>query len=391
MVIRTLVTLVVVGVLALYSRPVSAQGTVHVVQPGENLYRIGLRYGTSWQALMAYNGLASTQIYVGQALAIPGVTALLAALGGETRQNPVGSVTHVVQPGETLFAIGLRYDITWHALASANGLSSTRIYVGQNLQIPIDVGQASVQSQDVVQDHNAPDVGQYVVVPGDTLWTVAQHFGLKPGDLAAANGLTLYSWLYAGQVLTVPGGATTGVQLHVQGKLQTLPLDCESRSAVDWAAYFGISIDELGFFWSLPVSDDPDTGFVGDVYGAWGQIPPAPYGVHADPVAAALNRYSVPARAVHNYSWEELKGELDAGRPVIVWVIGHVTGGMGTWYAASSGYTTLVAPYEHTVIVTGYGAGDVTFLDGASVYRRSLAEFLDSWAALGNMAIVAGQ
>ncbi len=32
---------------------------IHVVQPGENLYRIGLKYGLSWVAIAEYNGLAN--------------------------------------------------------------------------------------------------------------------------------------------------------------------------------------------------------------------------------------------------------------------------------------------------------------------------------------------
>lgn len=45
---------------------------VHVVQPGENLYRIGLRYGVSWPKIAAANGLAYPyRINVGQTLIIP--------------------------------------------------------------------------------------------------------------------------------------------------------------------------------------------------------------------------------------------------------------------------------------------------------------------------------
>ena len=60
------------------------------------------------------------------------------------------------------------------------------------------------------------------------------------------------------------------------------------------------------------------------------------------------------------------------------------------YVAPSSGNATTVAPFEHTVIVTGYGAETVTVLDGAATYTRSLAQFLRSWGVLGNMAIVAG-
>jgi uncharacterized protein YvpB len=129
---------------------------------------------------------------------------------------------------------------------------------------------------------------------------------------------------------------------------------------------------------------------VGSAWGLRGQIPPAAYGVHADPVAALLRAYGVGARAEHGLGWDTLQAQIDAGRPVIVWVVGEVWYGTGVEYtAASDGHTTVVAPYEHTVMVIGYGPGTVTVLDGARVYSSSLAQFMASWGVLGNMAVVA--
>ncbi len=175
----------------------------------------------------------------------------------------------------------------------------------------------------------------------------------------------------------------------VYGKDQALPLDCESRSAVDWAAYFGYSIGELSFFNRLPHSDNPDKGFVGNVYGEWGQIPPSSYGVHAEPVAAVLRSYGVSAYAHRPLSWEGLKAEIAAGRPVFVWIVGSVQNGIPVYYTPSDGLSTIVARYEHTVIVTGYSQDKVYFLNGDTIYTRSVEQFLDSWSALGNMAITA--
>ena len=67
--------------------------------------------------------------------------------------------------------------------------------------------------------------------------------------------------------------------------------------------------------------------------------------------------------------------------------------GYGTpvaYTAASTGNTMNVVPYEHTVIVIGYGPGTVTILDGGTgtVYARSQAQFMASWGALGDMAVI---
>jgi hypothetical protein len=78
---------------------------------------------------------------------------------------------------------------------------------------------------------------------------------------------------------------------------------------------------------------------------------------------------------------------------VMVWVIGPVWPGSGgvSYTAPSTGSTTLVAYYEHTVLVTGYGPTSLAFLDGGLTYWRTTKTFLSSWDALGNMAVVIKQ
>lgn len=174
----------------------------------------------------------------------------------------------------------------------------------------------------------------------------------------------------------------------INGYAQTLPLSCESRSAVDFAAYFGILIGEMDFQYGLPSSDNPNTGFVGDPRHERGFIPPSSYGVHAAPVAALLRAYGLNAYSYSNLSFDDLRREIASGQPVIAWVIGNVWRGSGTGYTASDGETMIVAPFEHTVIVTGYSLNTVQILDGNLVYTTTVERFLDSWQVLGNMAII---
>lgn len=49
----------------------------------------------------------------------------------------------------------------------------------------------------------------YMVQPGDTLLTIAVRHGVNANQLAAANGLAWNSWVYVGQRLIIPGTATT--------------------------------------------------------------------------------------------------------------------------------------------------------------------------------------
>lgn len=174
----------------------------------------------------------------------------------------------------------------------------------------------------------------------------------------------------------------------IQGKRQTMPLSCEASSAVDWAAFFGVKINEKKFFNGLPSDDNPEVGFVGDVYGSWGQIPPKDYGVHAAPIAQRLREYGLYAKSVRHMTLEELKAEIAAGRPVILWVVGHVSRGTPVPYIASDGEETIVAKFEHTVIAIGYTESKIRVLDGSRKYYVYQGEFMKSWNVLENQAII---
>lgn len=106
-----------------------AQTTTHIVRPGETLYSLARRYGTTVEAIAQANSLSNvSQIYTGQQLVIP--------LGGGPAMN-----TYVVRGGDTLFSIGRQFGVDPYALGRANGISNpNRIYPGQHLVIPGGTG-----------------------------------------------------------------------------------------------------------------------------------------------------------------------------------------------------------------------------------------------------------
>lgn len=65
---------------------------------------------------------------------------------GQQPQEPgekaavAGTVTHTVQPGDTLFQIGLKFGVSHEEIISANGLTSADIYPGMVLIIPSPSG-----------------------------------------------------------------------------------------------------------------------------------------------------------------------------------------------------------------------------------------------------------
>lgn len=175
----------------------------------------------------------------------------------------------------------------------------------------------------------------------------------------------------------------------VTGHVQVYELSCEASAAVDWANFFGKTIYEFNFQNELPVSDNPDIGYVGDpTTDGWGQIPPYSYGVHADPVAKLLLEYGLPAESRKNYSLDALREKISQSKPVIVWIIGNMEYSVPVEFTDSQGRKTIVAPYEHVVIVTGYDQHTIRYMTNGRYYDVPNEVFLTSWGVLGNMAVI---
>lgn len=104
----------------------------YIVQQDDTLYRIGLRYGVTWQALMQHNNMYDpSDLSAGQELKIP---------PGGVARTPLawdGVTTYTVQHGDILYDIGLLFGMSWREIAAFNGLTEpSQIYVGQVLKIP---------------------------------------------------------------------------------------------------------------------------------------------------------------------------------------------------------------------------------------------------------------
>jgi LysM repeat protein len=104
----------------------------YTIQAGDTLFSIAQRCGLTVDQLASANGISNpNQLSVGQELTIP--TGSGAAAGAETG----GGTVHVVQPGENLFRIALRYGLTYEELANYNDIADpASIAVGQEIRIP---------------------------------------------------------------------------------------------------------------------------------------------------------------------------------------------------------------------------------------------------------------
>lgn len=201
---------------------------IHIVQSGENLFRIALRYGVTVDAIAAANGISDvTRIYTGQQLIIPvggTVTAPVpvepVSVAPEVQQpSPTAGVTtyHIVEAGQTLASIGRQYGVGWADLAAWNGITNpNQIFAGQRLvvsnpsgaplaQTVAVAGPTIVEATPAQQPAAAPSADRtYTVQRGDNLSSIARQFGLTWTTIARVNNLSNPSHIFAGQVLVIP-------------------------------------------------------------------------------------------------------------------------------------------------------------------------------------------
>lgn len=113
--------------------------------------------------------------------------------------------SYTVAAGDTLFKIAQRFGVGQQAIVTANGIANPDlVYVGQTLTIPDGSTTATTEPAPTAQPLPA-NGGRYTVRTGDTLSQIAQRYNVTTAQLAAANGIGNTSYIYAGQLLTIPG------------------------------------------------------------------------------------------------------------------------------------------------------------------------------------------
>ncbi len=182
----------------------------HVFTSSRMIHRSGMRVllvpGLIKEASM--KPLLNRYARIGLALVVAVI--LITAIGGSAAAS--GPVYVRVQPGQTLYSIASYYGVSVWSLACANGLYNPNyIYAGQVLMIPYGwygscrpAYRPPVSYQPVYYRQPTYDCF-YRVRYGENLYRIATHFGTSFWTLANANHLYNPNYIYAGQLLRIPG------------------------------------------------------------------------------------------------------------------------------------------------------------------------------------------
>jgi murein DD-endopeptidase MepM/ murein hydrolase activator NlpD len=222
------------------------QGVWHQVRKGDTIWDIAKRYRVSAESILNANHIPSTRgLSVGKKLFIPmdssprktsstasrkataRVTSDDVSHSKPTRNKQVSQpqrvneTWHKIKAGDTLSAIAKKYNVSVSRLMRANGLTSSRLRVNQQLVIPTPYQGDPITSQrpeavvsnsalrsTPISDKQVPrpqpaSKTWHKIRPGDTLSAIAKKYNVSVSSVMRANGLTS-SRLRVNQKLLIP-------------------------------------------------------------------------------------------------------------------------------------------------------------------------------------------
>ena len=158
----------------------------YVVQPGDDVTKVAAAFGVSAESLRTANALPpSAALQAGQRLAVP--------------PRPDAPSTYTVVAGDSVWRIAECMDVAPEELLATNRLRRTdTLRPGQVLNIP------------------APRHKRYQVEKGDTPASIAERFNVSLADLLKLNDLRSYSLLKPGEEIILPTSALEGMVYTVQ-------------------------------------------------------------------------------------------------------------------------------------------------------------------------------
>lgn len=346
---------------AAVSAPVSvaqkSPSGIYLVRAGDTLYSLSRKFGVSVDALAGANDLPPNGfLYTGYQLKIPGLSkpqpiassASVPNSPAKSNQPPnrrnIVTTNYIVQPGDTLFGIAIKHDVTIQAISIANNLSTQFVYAGQRLSIP---NTASASTQTSSTTNNAP----------------AKN-AASPQVLARVENIPVYR--------------------------QQQNLTCE-ESAASMAVRGALTESQIVA--AMEYSDNPFEGIRGNTsFELLGGL--THYGTYAQGLKKGLAKLGRHSTAYYGQPYEKFKASilesLKQGRPVIWWTTWHETHAVPQLVRVSNGTQVPLTPYEHTVLIVAATAEGITYHDpyDGTVRSTSWASHKRTSGYFNNMALV---
>jgi LysM repeat protein len=213
----------------------------HIVQSGESLYSIAMRYGVTMGDIAEANELTNwIYLTVGQELIIPGLESPGESVEEEVVENPLvagAPEIHIVAPGETLASIANRYGITVADLLKANNIANPDlIYRGQELSVwttesveiaepveetlpdldlarQINLGATPIVPANFDLRTAAAVQATHIVQPGETLYRIATQYGVTWQQIVEVNTIPNIDNINIGLELIIPSAEAEGTPL----------------------------------------------------------------------------------------------------------------------------------------------------------------------------------
>lgn len=146
---------------------------IYTVQPGDTLNKIARLYGSTIQAIVDANNIENPNlIYPGSVILIP--------VEEEDFESPPGSIIYTVQPGDTLYIISLLFKVNMQRILELNNIANPAlIYPGMKIFLPPEAINPFLPVE--------PGIIKYTVLPGDTIYKIANRFGTTSQSVLNAN------------------------------------------------------------------------------------------------------------------------------------------------------------------------------------------------------------
>lgn len=339
--------------------------TTHTVAWGETLYSIARAYGVSPQAIASANGVTVNDwVYAGTRLIIP---------SGATTSAPATTPSgyYTVRAGDTLFSIASRFGTTVNAISSANNLPANGIlYVGWSLKIPSN--QPTVNAQPPNHPTTKTYIvqpGEYLAIIalryGTTTQAIAYANNL-PNDwmIYAGQRLTIPTTSSPASSIATNNSSTQNLRLtNVPLYQQKQTLTCEEAAAA-MATRGAISENQLVAV--MPRSENPYNGIRGSTNSPYfGGL--TDYGVYAQSLQKGLAALGVKSQLLYGQSFDDFKNaildNLRAGHPIIWWHTWQDSYEIPVTVKMSDGKLVQLVPYEHAGVIVGANDRGVTYND----------------------------